>query len=144
MSILLVTGMTTFAQGNTITADQKQRTEKLTPEQRNEKHLKKLTERLNLSAAQQQEIAKLFAEQNAKREAFKAEKSAGKSEIALTADQKTALKNRRIEAHKAYKARLQAILTPEQMAKWEEIQKERKTKGKDGKKREGGHKKDQK
>ena len=65
IAALLMTGMASFAQEQQ--HEKKQRMEQLSPEQRNELRLKKLTLELNLNSAQQKEMSKLIAEQSAKR-----------------------------------------------------------------------------
>lgn len=73
---VLMIGMTSFAQekpAEGIRAE-KARMEKMTPEQRNEKHLKKLTADLSLSESQQKQMAAVLSEQSAKREAKKSRK----------------------------------------------------------------------
>jgi len=69
---LLVIGLSSFAQ------ERKERhpkgeMEQMTPEQRNQLHLKKMTLDLDLNAKQQEQLTKILADQSAKREAMKAE-----------------------------------------------------------------------
>lgn len=111
IAALLVVGLSTFAQ------ERKQRpnrsnsetsNEKLTPEQRSEKHLKKLTTDLNLNEKQQEQVGKIITEQGAKREAFRANKKA----------EREAMKGKMEEERAAMDAKMKTILTPEQFEKW--------------------------
>lgn len=83
--------------------------EKMTPEQRQEKQLKRLTSDLNLNAKQQEEVKKLMAEQNAKMTDLKAKKEVAKNEQLLANS-----KERNEMAEK-----MKAILTKDQYTKWE-------------------------
>ena len=111
IAALLVVGLTTFAQ------EKKERPNransevsgvKLTPEQRAEKHLKKLTTDLNLDAKQQEQVGKMISEQGAKRETFRANKKA----------EHEAMKGKMEEERAATTAKMKTILTPEQFEKW--------------------------
>ena len=74
---LLVVGMTSFAQERKARPERAQM-EQMTPEQRNQLHLKKMTLELDLNASQQKEMSKIIAEQSTKREARMAERKANK------------------------------------------------------------------
>ena len=126
---IMMIGMTSFAQEKSV-ADKRPKMEKLTPEQRNEKHLKKLTEKLSLTETQQKEVGKILAEQAAKREATHSDRK--KMMEAEHAKRKAEME--------ANDAKIKAILTPEQSKKWEALKaekkqefKERKEKRKDAK-----------
>lgn len=94
--------------------------EKLTPEQRQEKHLKKMTTDLNLNAKQQQEVKKLMAEQNAKMTELKAKKEAAKNEKLLANSKERKEMAVKMKAEKeAMDAKMKKILSPEQYTKWE-------------------------
>ena len=116
---LLLTGMATFAQEKS--GDRrKAQVEKLTPEQRNQLHLKKMTLELGLDASQQKEMSTIIAEQNSKREAMTAERKAKKDpKVKLTADERFKKQNAVLDAQIAMKARVKKILTPQQYEKWE-------------------------
>lgn len=120
---VLMIGMTSFAQekpAEGIRAE-KARMEKMTPEQRNEKHLKKLTADLSLSESQQKQMAAVLSEQSAKREAKRAERE--KVMEAKRSERKAEME--------ATDAKIKAILTPEQTKKWEAMKTERREKAKE-------------
>jgi predicted nucleic acid-binding Zn-ribbon protein len=103
--------------------------EKLTPEQRQEKHLNKLTTDLNLNAKQQEEVKKLLAEQSAKAAEFKAKREAKKDKQLLASAKERKEMAQKMKAEKeANDAKMKSILTPGQYTKWEndrEIRKEK-------------------
>ncbi len=112
---VLALGLNSFAQ------DRKERhsrgeMEQMTPEQRSQLHLKKMTLDLDLNAKQQEQIGKIIAEQNTKREAMKAERKA-KME-AVKAD-RFAMANKLLDEQIEMKNKMKAILSAEQYAKWE-------------------------
>lgn len=145
---LLFVGMTSFAQENISKETRKaQRAEmeQLTPEQRNQLHLKQLTLELDLTASQQKEMAKIIAEQDSKREALKADmKSAKENNKKLTADERFVMKNKMLDEKIAMKERVKKILTPEQVEKWEKMKKDKKSHFKKGGKKFAGKKLEQK
>lgn len=119
---LLIVGMTGFAQERRQMRSDKTEMEQLTPEQRNQLHLKKLTLDLDLNATQQKEMSKIIAEQSAKREAAMAERKASKdANKKIKADERFARKNKMLDEKIAMKERMKKILNPEQMKKWEEM-----------------------
>ena len=99
--------------------------ERLSPEQRNQLQLKKMTLDLNLNESQQKEIAKILEEQSIKRQAematFKANKDKG---VKPTTEERFAMKNKKLDEAIAVKAKVQKVLTPEQFKKWEDMKKE--------------------
>ena len=134
ITALLMIGMTSFAQEAKTTEVRKQRTEKLTPEQRTEAHLKKMTVELGLNASQQVEIGKILAENNAKREAFKANRKANReSQQAVDAEKRAEMKQQLLAQRKATEERYQKILTKDQYLKLQQIQAERKAEKKEHK-----------
>ena len=134
VTALLMVGMTSMAQEVKTVEVRKQRTEKMTPEQRNEMQLKKMTAELNLTASQQAEVAKLLAEKNVKREAAKAERKAAKEAgKAIVASERAERKAQIMADQKATDERFMKILTSEQYAKLQQIKAERKDKLKDRK-----------
>ena len=124
--VLLVVGLSTYAQGER-TQDRKDADrERLSPEQREQLQLKRLTIELNLNEAQQKDIAKILAEQTTKREKMKADYLAQKQKgIKATADERFARENQKLDDQAALKARVQKVLTPEQFKKWEDMKKEK-------------------
>jgi protein CpxP len=111
VATLLVVGMSTFAQVENKKKEGKEPMEKMSPAERVEKGLKRMTKQLNLTEAQQKEMKILMAEQEAKRADanFKPSK----------------------EDRLAMKEKISKILTPEQNATWDKIQEEKKEKMKD-------------
>jgi protein CpxP len=111
---LLLVGMTSFAQNKEDGSRKLQRAnmEKITPEERTAKRIEKMTKDLNLGAKQQEKLQQLFTEQEATR-----------------ATQKTEMKKKREQAKEKMDEQKQkmdekinAILTPEQAAKWKSNQ----------------------
>lgn len=131
IAALLFVGMASFAQE----ADQKpnrEPREKLTPEQRNDKQLKKLTSELNLDANQQAQVKQLLADRSAKAEKFKEERKDRKdSNVKPTAAEKDAFKKQLMDEKDANDAKMKSILTADQYNKWKSIQKENQDKMKD-------------
>ena len=78
IAALLFVGMISFAQDINQKSTRDQR-ENLTPEQRNEKHLQKLTSELSLDKKQQDQVKQLLAERSAKAEKFKASRKDSKT-----------------------------------------------------------------
>lgn len=94
--------------------------EKMSVEQRNQLHLKKMTMDLDLTSAQQKEIAPIIAEQSSKREAKMAEMKANKeAKKQLTADEKFEMKSKMLDQQIEHKAKMKKILNKEQFEKWE-------------------------
>ncbi|WP_157485871.1 hypothetical protein [Flavobacterium soli] len=124
---LLLVGMTGFAQEKISMEDKKSKRvamEQMTPEQKNQLHLKKLTLELDLSASQQKEMATIIAEQQTKREAQKAQFIAQKkADKKLTSDEIFVMKNKKLDEQIAMKERVKKILSPEQFEKWEKMKK---------------------
>ena len=112
IATLLVVGLSTFAQetkdSNRPENSRNEKRERLSPEERDAKHLKKLTSDLNLTQKQQEQVGKIMAEQGAKREAFRANKKV----------EHDAMKGKMEEERAATNAKMKAILTPEQFEKW--------------------------
>jgi len=132
IAAVLMIGMTSFAQEKPA-GEKGHKMERLTPEQRNEKHLKKLTSELSLNEKQQKEVGAILAEQSAKREAKHEERKK------LTDAQRS---ERKAEME-ANDAKIKAVLTPEQTKKWEEFKAKKKEEFKD-KRQENKNRKAQK
>ena len=121
LAIALVATTLTFAQ------DRKARGEKLTPEQQTELQVKRMTLELDLDAKQQKEIKTILLEQAKKREAKMAEMKAKREKGEKpSADEKFEMKNKMLDNQIENKAQMKKILKPEQFAKWEEKQSDRK------------------
>lgn len=108
VAAVLFVGFTTFAQVEKKEIAKKQPMEKITPAERSQRELKRITKDLGLNETQQKQMAEIISERDAKRAdaQFKPTK----------------------EDRKANKERISKILTPEQNEKWEKIQAERKEK----------------
>ncbi|OXG05201.1 hypothetical protein BC749_11079 [Flavobacterium araucananum] len=131
IAALLFVGVASFAQD----ADQKparEPREKLTPEQRNEKHLQKLTTDLNLDANQQTQVKQLLAERSAKGEKLKEERKNRKdSDTKPTAAERDAFKKQMIAEKEGNDAKMKAILNADQYKKWTSTQEENKDKARE-------------
>lgn len=122
---LLVVSFTTFAQETKDTNkpenSRNEKRERLSPEERDAKHLKKLTSDLNLNEKQQEQVGKMIADQGAKRDAFRAGKKV----------EHEAMKGKMEEEKAAMDAKMKAILTPEQFEKWNANNEKRRAKMKE-------------
>ena len=130
IAALLLVGIASFAQDTDMGQNSSRETrEQLTPEQRNEKQLKKITTELNLNTAQQEQVKLFIAEKSAKAtELRKARKSQKEKSTALTAEQKESYKKQMIAEKDANDAKMKEILTADQYAKWKTIQEENRKK----------------
>lgn len=131
IAALLFIGIASFAQE----ADQKptrEQREKLTPEQRNDKQLKKLTSELNLDTNQQGQVKQLLADRSAKAEKFKEARKAKKdSDVKPTAADREAFKKEVMDERDANDAKMKAILNADQYTKWKAIQEQNKDKARE-------------
>lgn len=128
IAALLFVGMASFAQDMDQAPAGGQR-EKLTPEQRNEKQLKKLTSELSLDANQQAQVKQLLADRSVKAEKLKEARQAKKdSNVKPTAEEKEALKKQMTDEVAANDAKMKSILNADQYTKWKKLQEERKDK----------------
>lgn len=131
--IAMFVGLTTFAQEK-----RGEGKERLTPEQRTEAVLKKMTSELTLDAKQQEEVKVFLNEQAKKREAKKQEFKARKEKGEKLSDEEIAkMKKDRIDEELATKTKLKKILSEEQYKKWSERRKDMGAKGKGKGKRAG-------
>lgn len=121
IAALLVVSVSTFAQEQA-KPEGKPKREKQTPEQRSQAQLDKLTKELALNPQQQEQIKPILADQNAKLEAIRAQRS-GNNGKEMSAEERDAFRAKRQEDKKATDAKLQAILTPDQFKKMKEIEK---------------------
>lgn len=125
---LLVVSLTTFAQVKKERVG-KAGMEKLTPEQRQEKQLKRLTTELNLNAEQQVKVGEIIKEQGEKKEAFKAKREAMKAnQEKPTEEQRTAFKKQIAEEKNAMNEKMKSILSAEQFDKWNTLKEKNKAK----------------
>lgn len=97
--------------------------EKLSVAQKTDLAVKKMTLRLDLSPAQQNQIRPLLAEQMTKRAAkhaeFKKMKESGKKREKISAEERYKKQSERLDEMIAFKTDMKRILTPEQFAKFE-------------------------
>jgi len=123
IAALLFVGVVSFAQdiNQKPARDQK---EKLTPEQRNEKHLQKLTSELNLDKKQQEQVKQLIAEKSAKAEKFKESRKDSKTKP--TDAEREAFKKQITAEKEATDAKMKAILNADQYTKWTALKKDHK------------------
>ncbi len=131
IAALLFIGIASFAQD----MDQKpagDQRERMTPEQRNEKQLKKLTSELNLDANQQTQVKQLLAERSAKAEKMREARQASKdSGTKPTAAEREAFKKDMMAERDANDAKMKSILNADQYTKWKKIQEENKDKARE-------------
>src|SRR6218665_960691 len=138
VAALLVVGMTAFAQDGDGKALQKRNVdnEQMSPEQRNELQLKKLTLDLGLSDSQQKQMATIINEQQAKRQALYEERKANKEKgIKPTADERFKKENQMLDDKIAVKASVKKILNKEQFEKWEQLNEQKKERAGDRRKK---------
>ncbi|KQB40321.1 hypothetical protein [Flavobacterium aquidurense] len=121
IAALLFVGIVSFAQDINQKPTRDQR-EKLTPEQRNEKHLQKLTSELSLDKKQQEQVKQLLAERSAKAEKFRDAKKDSKTKP--TAAEREAFKKQMDTEKAANDAKMKAILNADQYTKWTALKKE--------------------
>lgn len=126
-------GLTTFAQDNKATQkkskhDMEQR-KNMTPEERHQKHMEKLTKELSLTADQQQKVSDLVAERDTKVKALMDQKEALDTKGSqATAAEKNALKKQLMDQKKDFEAKMKEVLTADQFAKWKGMRDEGKDK----------------
>ncbi|MGO4770810.1 hypothetical protein ACEN2I_04055 [Flavobacterium sp. W22_SRS_FK3] len=107
--------------------DGSQKRQRLTPEQRNEKQLQKLTVDLSLDTNQQTQVKQLLAERSAKAEKFKEARQAKKdSDVKPTMAEKQALRKELMAGKDANDAKMKEILNADQYKKWKTMQDENK------------------
>jgi protein CpxP len=128
-------GLTGFAQEATPKPNRADM-EKMTPEQRQEKHLAHLTKELNLDARQKEAVGKILAEKSVKAQDLKAQKETRKSSgDKMTAEERTAFKTKMQSEKADTEAKMKAILSADQYQKWMSMREENKEKMKE---RKGG------
>ncbi|SHN00581.1 hypothetical protein [Flavobacterium pectinovorum] len=126
IAALLFVGVVSFAQDINQKSGRDQR-ENLTPEQRNEKHLQKLTSELSLDKKQQDQVKQLLAERSAKAEKFKAARKDSKTKP--TDAEREAFKKQMETEKAANDAKMKSILNADQYTKWTALKKDHKGKG---------------
>lgn len=131
IAIVLGIGLTGFAQ-EAVPKTAKADIEKMTPEQRQQKHLAHLTKELSLDAKQQEAVGKILAEKSAKAQDVKTQREARKSTgEKMTTEERAAFKTT-MQAEKAdTEAKMKAVLSADQYQKWLTIREENKEKMKE-------------
>ncbi|HQF48473.1 hypothetical protein C3L50_13420 [Flavobacterium alvei] len=121
IAALLVIGISSFAQENQPEkkGNNGQQRERMTPEQRNQASLDRMTTELKLDAKQQEQIKPILAEQTAKLQAMRDQRMNGGAKE-MTADERKAMQQKRQEERTITENKLKAILTPEQFKKMKE------------------------
>jgi len=114
IAALLFAGMSTYAQ-DTTASPKRAKMERITPEERQEKQLKRLTADLSLNSDQQLKVKQLLADQALLRENKVRPKEGSAEEIK---NQRMALKDNRQINKKVLDEKMKVILTPEQFSKW--------------------------
>lgn len=131
IAAMLFVGMASFAQDMDQKPEREPR-ERMTPEQRNEKQLKKLTTELSLDANQQSQVKQLLADRSAKAEKFReARKDKKDSNTKPTAEERAAFKKQMEDEVAANDAKMKSILKADQYTKWKTLQEEKKDKMRD-------------
>jgi protein CpxP len=104
--------------------------EQFTPEQRSELQVKKLTLELDLNESQQRDIKAFIADKNAKMEAHRTAMKAMKEKgTKPTSDERFAMKSKMLDEQIATKKRMEKILNPKQLEKWNDLKGDRQGKG---------------
>jgi hypothetical protein len=131
IAAMLFVGIAGFAQDTDQKPEREQR-ERMTPEQRNEKQLQKLTSELSLDANQQAQVKQLLAERSAKAEKFREDRKDKKdSGTKPTAAEREAFKNELKAEKDANDAKMKTILTADQYTKWHTLQEKNKDKARE-------------
>lgn len=120
IAVMVVMSITTFAQEAPPEkkANKGQR-EKMSPEQRTQALLDRMTKELNLDAQQQEQIKPILAEQAAKLQGMRGQGMAGDFKE-MSKEERKALMQKRQEEKAKVDNKLKAILTPEQFNKMKE------------------------
>jgi Spy/CpxP family protein refolding chaperone len=112
----LVVGLTTFAQGKGKRGDFKE----MTPEQRTEIQVKKMTKDLDLNETQQKQIKELLNSQKEERaEILERRKEMKETAEKATKEQRAEMKAKMDEKKAVINAKMKSILTDDQYKKWE-------------------------
>ncbi|MGX7666975.1 hypothetical protein [Flavobacterium pedocola] len=120
VAVIAFIGLTVQAQ------ERKMEQVNLTPEQRVELQVKKMTLDLDLNDKQQKEVKSLLTAQSKKREEAKAKREAAITDGKTpTSDERFAMKNKMLDEQIAFKGEMKKILNEKQMQKWEENKEER-------------------
>jgi Spy/CpxP family protein refolding chaperone len=124
IAALLIIGIASYAQNRTERPSRDQ-IEQMTPEQRTQIHLKKLTLDLDLNTSQQEQIGKILAEQSANRETMRANR---KVKMEAVKANRFEMRNKMLDEQIEMKNKMKGILSPEQYTKWETLREKNKEK----------------
>ena len=114
IAALLVAGMTTYAQEKKETPN-RAKMERMTPEERQERQVKRLTTELTLNAQQQEQVKQLLASQTVNRQNQMDRKELSKEE--MKARREAAVKKMQ-DDRKIMEDKMKVILTPAQFGTW--------------------------
>ncbi|OIV42104.1 hypothetical protein [Flavobacterium johnsoniae] len=128
IAAMLFVGIASFAQETDQKPSREQR-ERLTPEQRNEKQLQKLTTELSLDANQQAQVKQLLADRSAKAEKLREARKDNKTKP--TEAEREAFRNELKAEKDANDAKMKTILTADQYTKWHSLQEKNKEKARE-------------
>lgn len=124
LAAVMILGLTATAQKR-----EHERGERLTPEQRVELQVKKLTLELDLNKKQQGEIKQLLTTKSIEREKMMEKRKAEKeAEAQRNSEERFAMRSKMLDEKIAMKAEMKKILNEEQFNKFEELEKERQKK----------------
>ncbi|RWX03846.1 hypothetical protein [Flavobacterium cerinum] len=116
LAVVIMIGITVHAQ------TKKEHKEALTPEQRVELRVKKLTLALDLTNKQQKEMkVLLLSKETERQQVIEKLKSENKAKKELTADERFAIKNNALDKKIEMKEEMKKILTKEQIEKLDKI-----------------------
>jgi Spy/CpxP family protein refolding chaperone len=125
VAFLLIVGITAMAQEKEMKRPNGDKFASLTPEQKVEYQVKKMSKDLSLNDKQVKEVKALVSKEVEKRNAIIAEMKA------LQAKQRIEMKAKIDEEYAAMSNEMRKILTSEQFTKWEKIHEERREKMKE-------------
>ena len=126
LALALVFGMTTFAQERKMGKEDR---EKLTPQERVEFQVKRLTKDLDLSTKQAEQVKTLMTKKSEVRAAHKKEMNTKRaSGTRLTTEEREAMKSKIQDEVTSLKKEMKTILSVEQFTKWEQNFEEKKDK----------------
>jgi hypothetical protein len=125
VAFLLIVGITAMAQEKEMKRPNGDKFASLTPEQKVEYQVKKMSKDLSLNDKQVKEVKALVTKEVEKRNAIKAEMKA------LQAKQRIEMKAKIDEEYAAMSNEMRKILNSEQFTKWEKIHEERREKMKE-------------
>lgn len=124
IAALLVAGMSTYAQEKKELST-KPKMERISPEQRQERQLEKMTSELSLDTKQKQQINQILTEQSAKRKQMMNNVKATKQEMKI---KRAESKKRMQEERLLMEGKMKAILSPEQFDTWKTNQEKKREK----------------